>query len=271
MNVVFERFDTVNGLVNTLNARPNNKIFGSKKESVTSNENFTGTKTYEEASELLATGWDEPLGKIKKSLDKVNYMGSGSKPRPQNAIVGYVPNVPNALRGLPESMITIRRIPQKVRAITIYYSPDANCFVTKKTFIECGIKILSVINKLEAEGIRVTLYSTLYCATYGDEFAFCPVKLKDFRDKLDLKKICFPIAHASWLRRIGFKWIETCSGLTQSGWPSGYGRAVMDKDDKNKVEKILRTKKILKDTDYFFILDEVDDMEVDEILAQIKK
>lgn len=273
MNVVYESFESVDRLVKVLNARKNNDIMRGKKESENNDREalrFCGTHDYMEAENFLINGWDEPLEQIQKGVDKVNYMSTGTKQRPQNAIVGYIPNVPNALRGLPESMITIHRTPQKVRAITIYYAPVACGGTDKQEFIDGGIKMLSVINKLEASGIRVCLYSLAKCSQEYDEYTFCSVKIKDFRDKLDLKKICFPFVNASWLRRIGFKWLETCKGLTDDGWCCGYGRSV-DDYSKPRFEKILREKKVLKDTDFFFVLGEMADKTVDEIFETIKK
>lgn len=269
-NVVFERFETVQDFLKKINSRENNDIMRRKKSSKDNGRNFTGTKSYEEAEKLLINGWDEPLSKIKKSIETVDAYSKGNKQRPRNAVVGYIPNVPNALLNLPESMITIKRIPQKVRAITIYYASTANCMTETREFIDAGVKILSAINHLESSGIRVSLYALCFCAESGDDYAFCPVKIKDYRDKLDLKKICFPMVNASWLRRFGFKWIETCRGIKDDNWSCGYGRSVYD-DTKEKFEKDLRTSKILKDTDYFFTLSDLTNLDVEQIISKIKK
>lgn len=274
MNMIFERFESINQLLSVIDSRPNNEIMKNEHDS-TSNTNedykFTKTRTYDEARELLIGGWDEQLDQIKKETDKINYTGKGFKPAPQNAIVGYIPNVPNALMNLPQSMITINRISQKVRAISIYYSNCANWSVDAKTFVENGIKILKLVNKLEASGIRVNLYSVLYYAEKENDFAFVPVKIKDFRDKLDLKKICFPLVHPSWLRRIGFKWLETCKGLTSKSWCYGYGKSIYERSDHERYKRMLKERKILKESDLFFSFCEVEKLNIDELVKSIVK
>lgn len=271
-NIIYERFESINSLLNTINNRPNNKIMKNKNDSQEDGStSFYGTGTYKKACELLVNGWTEPLNEIKKEVGSINYSGMGYKMRPQNAVVGYIPNVPNALRNLPQSMITINRIPQKVRAISIYYSNTANGMTPTKEFIKNGIKILQLINNLESSGVRVNLYACLYYAEKENDFAFVPVKIKDYRDKLDLQKICFPIAHPSWLRRIGFKWLETCKGLTSSRWAGGYGTAIFEISDHEKYKKILKEQKILKDFDLFFNFYELDNLKVEEITNKILK
>lgn len=271
MNIIYERFDSIHQLLNVIDSRPNNDIMKNDHGSNDPDYSFSKTHNYDEAQELLIGGWAEPLDQIKKETEKINYTGKGYKPVPQNAIVGYIPNVPNALMNLPQSMITINRIPQKVRAISIYYSNCANCKVQAKSFIENGIKILTLVNKLEASGIRVNLYSVLYYAKKENDFAFVPVKIKDFRDKLDLKKICFPLVHPSWFRRIGFKWLETCKGLISRGWAHEYGISIYISDDHESYKKRLIELKILKESDLFFSFYQVEKLNVDELVKSIVK
>ena len=40
--------------------------------------------------------------------------------------------------------------------------------------------------------------------------------MKDYREHLDLQKLCFPVAHPSMFRRLGFKWLETVEGLKEN-------------------------------------------------------
>lgn len=273
-NVIYERFESINTLLKTIENRPNNDIMKDDHDSEDtskSSKEFTGTESYLDGRNLLLSGWDEPLAEIKSEIGKINYMGKGFKPRPENAIVGYIPNVPNALMNLPQSMITINRIPQKVRAINIYYSNTANCSAKQKEFIDNGVKLLKLVNRLESSGVRVNLYSVLYYAEKCNDFAFVPVKIKDFRDKLDLKKICFPIAHPSWLRRIGFKWLETAKGLQENYWKLGYGRSINDALDHEQYKKLLKERKILKDSDLFFSFYEIQSLNLEELADKILK
>ena len=56
----------------------------------------------------------------------------------QNGIVGYAPNVPNYLQGLPDSMIDmkIKRFPMKV--VRIKYLCSYNCLTTTEQATDAG-------------------------------------------------------------------------------------------------------------------------------------
>lgn len=42
-------------------------------------------------------------------------------------------------------------------------------------------------------------------AQTGNETTFPTVVIKNYGQRFDLQKVCFPLAHPSMLRRIGFK------------------------------------------------------------------
>ena len=50
------------------------------------------------------------------------------------------------------------------------------------------------------------------------------VKLKNYHERFNLQKMCFPLAHPSYFRRFGFKFLETFPKMTDDTFPHGYGR-----------------------------------------------
>ena len=92
------------------------------------------------------------------------------------------------------------------------------------------------LKKIEKKNLEQYLKENLkimfYCAEEDNDYAFGTVDVKDFREHLDLQKLCFPIANPSMFRRFGFKWLETCNGLKDRYWCSGYGSQI---DSDNKV------------------------------------
>lgn len=223
MKVIRENFNSIQEMLNILNKRENNNVmrneFSSQKKDI---PGWYGTKSYEEAEELITNGYTEILDEIKAGI-KFD-ASENSKIIPENNVFGYIPNVPNAMMNLPKSMIYSKRIPRKINTIDLVYCPCANGEVISKTYVKNGIKVLNVINSLEKNNIRIRLKVAIKCSECGNEMTLATVTLKNFKEKLNLQKICFPIAHPSMQRRFGFKWLETTPELTDHWWSVGYGR-----------------------------------------------
>lgn len=232
-HVVKEEFGSIGELMDTLKSRPNNKHMKNQNSSRSNDKSFTGSESYEEAEQLIRTGYTEILPKVKEKMAKMEKSLQTEfikvpKMRPRNAVVGYVPNVPNALLGLPESMINSDRFTQKQKTIDIMYIMGGNCGTDAKLWIDAGIVLLSAIKILESNRISVKLKVCFMPSESGDELMMPSVLIKDYAQRLDLQKICFPMAHPSMFRRIGFKWLETTPDMTDDGFAWGYGRSPSD-------------------------------------------
>lgn len=235
--------------------RPENAAFAGKD--LTSKEegsaSWRGTKTYAEAVELIRNGWEEPLKELKAAMKNV-----GIKPnvttetvRPRTSVIGYAPHVPNAIQGIPESMIGTERVPQKVKAVTIIYSSDANSALSHEDFFKAGAVVLKIINDLELNGFRVRLLHEFCAAQKGSEKIIGRVTLKDWRQPIDLKKLTFPLANAAMIRRFGFRFTEVIPGIKEKGWVGGYGGALNSLLDYKQVCEEFRKNKLLNDNEYF--------------------
>lgn len=230
-DIIIERFDSLYKLLSTVKSRPNNRAMAEEDSSQSNGYEFTGSNSYEEAENLAKYGYKDILPTIRegmKSSSKKIAKKVLQKQRclPQNMVVGYIPNIPNTLLGRPDTMINVVRSPQKVKVIEIVYLMDGNCYEDKELWIKAGAIVLEAIKFIERANIRIKLSVCMYFATTGRQTAISTVKIKDFGDKLDLQKVCFPIAHPSMFRRIGFKWIETNPDITDPDWCRGYGHCL---------------------------------------------
>lgn len=234
MNIYTEEFPSVNNLLKTLDCRKTNQVFKGHTLSSQSKEDdgydWYCTADYEEAKNLITFGYKKHLDKIKHQMKvtakKYNKFQVVNKNAPHSDIVGYIPHVPNAIQNIPNSMINVHKIPQKQKTMHIIYTNSGNCNENPDFFINAGVALLTAINIIEANGIQVKLDLAFVAAQYGKEEAFPTVNLKNYGQRLDLLKICFPMTHPSMLRRIGFKWIETNSFIKDHGWTFGYGRSI---------------------------------------------
>lgn len=265
VNTVIEEFDSISQLIKELSKRENNEVMKNRTSSEDRDEDFAGTKSYEEAVKFALEGYTKPLDALKRGTIEAERKGTAPRRcKVVNDIVGYTPNVPAAVIGLPQSMIRSDNEPKKSKVVEILYSPDANCMVSEKTIEKAGIAVLSLINNLEKSGYRVALKIGFFVADCDSkERAIATVKVKDWRQPIDLKKIAFPICNASMLRRIGFKWLETCEGLTYQSWRRGYGQS----PEYKKAKQILNENKMISDKQFFINIDfcENNDFDVDKI------
>lgn len=248
MNIVKEHFKSIDEMIRTIESRPNNKIMRNEDSSRSNDYEFTKTHSYDEAKKLYQFGYKEILPQIKRAVgEQTSQMSFINRRQVTTNVIGYAPHVPNAILGLPNSMIATESKPQKTKTLSICYCITANCFTDKEEFVRSGIAILGVINSLELQGIRVKLRICFYCAREDDDRAFGTIDVKDYREHLDLQKLCFPVAHPSMFRRLGFKWLETVEGLKEN-WAYGYGSQF---NDKQEIEKYLLDKdEIFVDLNY---------------------
>ena len=233
--------------------KENNQAMRNCEASITASESFSGTKTYDEAVDLISNGWTEKLDEVKKKFNaavKTNASASIEKARPTTGVVGYAPCVPNAIRGLPNSMIATEKVPSKVKAVSIVYGTSVSSDWTTEEMINCGIAVLKIVNSLELEGYRVKLVLEAYSCVGNKDTASMLVDVKDYRQPIDLKKLCFPIAHPSMLRRIVFRWLETVPSLTDKRLSSGYGITLSGNYEKHK-KQMQDAFKELGENDYY--------------------
>lgn len=257
-NVICETFDSMTKLLKAIDERPVNDLWqGQERSSQRIGSRFTGTEDYAEAKSLAINGWGEHLSKIRKGVVSGNLKAdktSITRRRPQNSVIGFAPNVPNAILGLPESMITIKQQPQKVKAITIIFNTSVIADWEVEEILDSGVAVLQLINNIERRGVKVKLISEFKSSRNNNEVGIARVVLKDFKDSLDLKKVAFPFANASMQRRIGFAWLETVHGLKVNDWVWSYGQSLGDVHEYRELLGILKEHNLINDNEYYITI-----------------
>lgn len=251
--LVFEQFDNLTLFARSLDRKDNSVFAG---ETLASKKNgdgdWSGTDTFEEAMSLFNNGWTEKVEEIRKGLvqfEKANERNvSYQKNRPTTSVVGFTPHVPNAIMGLPNSMIMTERTPMKAKAVRIIYNMSMNCGTDARDILNAGLVVLKIAYSMEMKGYRVRIDALPFSANKSREEAACIVCVKDWRQHIDIKKVAFPIANPAMFRRLGFRWLETTPNLTDRGFRMGYGHAFEDDDDE---KRMLRNAGVLSDTDYY--------------------
>lgn len=239
MRVVHEYFPSIHQLINTLADRRNNSVMRDEDSSESGSDDFTGTSSYDEAIKLLTCGYTDILDKLSLGIKKTSKFLENtdfSKSHIVEDVQGITPVIPNYLQGLPKTMCYRSTVPRKVKTINIIYSPNENSSHSSDEFIDAGVVLLSVIRAIEKSSISIKLDCMFSDAIKNNEAVVGIVKIKDYKDRLDLQKLCFPIAHPSMLRRVGFKYLETAPDMKESGFSFGYGQT----PDLEKIEEFLK-------------------------------
>lgn len=252
-NSIVEKFDSINQFMAAITSREENVAMRGLGHSKNGDKDFTGTKSWDEALDFLKNGWDEPLEEIKREIVqyKVKTNVTASRQRTSIGVVGYAPCVPNAIKGLPNSMITSERIPQKVKAVSIVYNVNVNCGWTPREIQKCSITVLKIVNQLELQGYRVKLLVEVFSSRKDKDHLRCSVSIKDWRQPLDLKKLCFPLVNPSMFRRMGFRWLETVPNMTNEGFRSGYGTPICSENKYKEDVERAKEYKVIGENDYF--------------------
>ena len=214
MNIIKEHFNSIHEMISVIESRPNNPVMKYEDSSKSNNEYFTGTKSYDEAKQLFRNGYTEILPKIKTGLaTNLKRTEIRNRRRVETGVIGYAPHVPNAILGLPNSMILTKQAPQKTKVVSIVVGITENCGTETKEFINSGIAALGVVNSLELRGYRVNLKVAFYVAEKENDRAFGTVNVKDYREHLDLQKLCCLILTVDICRFYNYRWIPMMVSL----------------------------------------------------------
>lgn len=232
-------FDNINELANYVTYKPRKP--GRSNDSEDCDEDFTHTSSFEEAVNLLKYGDNKLFDLVKKEKANINVekiLGNAKRRQVyKNNIQGYIPNVANFLIGNPKNMIDIEKTKTSQRIINIFLNIRVDGFTSADVVTKIGVKYLSVIDILEKMGYRCNLYSGVANEDDG-YYSFMLVRVKTDKEPLNMKKICFTIAHPSMQRRIKFKWMEVND--FDYNFTYGYGGYVGVSTIKNKLSDKLR-------------------------------
>lgn len=176
------------------------------------------TGTYDEARMCMLQG--RIYDNLGADIEQYRTKGTATKRLNKLDVVGHTVVVPLYLQGIPNSMISNKRVINN-KIVTIFYSPQAPHYVNQRDLIKGASNLFKNIISLEEQGYRVNLY-IIECQ--NNKYGYC-IKLKTDRETLNIKKLCFPLVSSSMLRRIGFRIKER---LYKDWIGCGYGSGMFE-------------------------------------------
>lgn len=186
------------------------------------NVDFRGTKTHEEADKLLING-DTFTAKIIQGCNTQKKNNRTTNTIKQD-FCGFVPNVGAVVSGSPINMYNVKQTTYRnTKVLNLVYFVGASCTVDKKELAAAGAKLLNVINAIEARGYKTNLFVAICFIPQingrkrADSRLNLAIKIKDSGKHLNITKIAYPIAHPSFFRRHCGLWVNTaCKDATNS-------------------------------------------------------
>lgn len=136
-----------------------------------------------------------------------------------NSVAGEYPDVGRYLSGSPDCMRRRGHDAGARPVLTLVCNVTPMWDVSAQCTSNFGSALAALIDKLEASGRRVELYSVFSTQLARGDYVF-GWNVKQARDPMDLSAVAFSIAHPASLRRIGFAMEER----TPQDWRmSNYG------------------------------------------------
>lgn len=232
-NSNFLLFNSISELMEQLDNAPKIPDRYDASEDTDRGSSWCDTSTWQEAHDAIIAG--KMYDGLNGDLDKYRTNGSKEKSNQYLDVVGYNVVVPLQLQNIPTCMVNKKKtINNKI--VTIIYKDDVPAGVNQDRIIENATELMRNIIKLERDGYRVNLYIMGYNSN-DSGYGFI-LKLKNDRETLNIKKLCFPLISSSFLRRIDFRIKER---LYKDWIGGGYGHASFDREDvENFIYKMLK-------------------------------
>lgn len=224
-NVRFMSFDDMYDVKTHID---NSKWETNETHSKRDRSDWYGNASYEEAIDMLETGFDitkcKEYDSVKKDI-KENYKDAIQPQRITNInhVVGFQPIVPNALLNLPKSMITQdRKVNRKV--INLFIAPSGLSHTSSEKYLKYNTLIRNIVETIEQKtphkfNIYVYNYSERRYEDRVNEVV--SIKVKHSNETFNFRKHGFIMGHAAFQRRILFRVSEVNPWKAQMDY--GYG------------------------------------------------
>lgn len=236
--VIVREFESIGELTMYMEKQPvNQRVFWNNQASVTGSYEFTKTRNFDEAKDLLFKGWDAGAKKLTSELKVANAKAQDKfVQRAVFDVVGFQASVPRYLQGIPTNMVNKVNVKQKQRVVTLSKMLTYQARVKADEILEDSVKFLQIVQAIERKGIRVNVNVIFHTIKQNEEI-FYKVRIKSSSERLNISKMSFPLIHPSFLRRIIFRAMEVEGELTRTDWSFGYGRPATQQQTQQLVDK----------------------------------
>lgn len=271
----YELFPSIESLNLALTTRKlRSDVFSGQSSNRKDNSGWYATPDFASAAKLLQAGWDEhtrTLTEKYRAAANTDKTQKVDKRRTRSNVVGGVVSVSKYLRGEPKVFRQTYKTKLPNKTVRVVYDTCASGSNSADRLLASGLALVGVIMRLERSGYRVELYiGSAFAidrdAKGGGEIVGGFFKAKDYRQQINLRKLTFPIANPSMLRRIMFRYLETHPTLKSTSYNYGYGYPV----DKTAARDVVRRGVCVGANDVYLCFQDIHDLNNDtnKVLAK---
>lgn len=198
-----ESFDSLYEMAQYAKANPK------PQSSENGTEDFTGSASLQEATDLALHGWAEVRPEVDALVDDLNERIAGVMSDHfvvHHDVTGADVNVGLFMSGEPECMMQFVQEPEARmgRVVKVLVNGVTNARTPKEHILKRGAGVIALVNTLHLMGVGVELWfeSPIQGTDRRTYSTVC--KLHDSEQPLDIDNIMFALAHPSMLRRLVF-------------------------------------------------------------------
>lgn len=262
-------FGSIHEFVDYITKTPLNDSFRwAILQSSASDRGWHGTRSFEEASDLLKYGWQDMSEKLITKLKAEGKMEPSYVSKIVYDVQGFQPIVPLYLQGIPTSMVSRKKVVVKQKVVTINKDISYPSRASVDTIMAESIKAFRIIKRLESQGYRVNLNVCLGTKRWPSSSSNCKneqyyvgIRVKSANEKLNVSKLAFPLVNPSMLRRIFFRFIEVYPSVSKS-FVGSYGYPANDNDMKREFDGITLPAFISTDIDKIKNLEDIKGLKI---------
>lgn len=200
-------------------------------------DKFTKTHTLEDAIKLSKKGCEDIIKDIDLVLDLKRHYSRIKSKKDTNDTIGFMPNVPLYLSGLPNCMINKKEYYKRntSKVINAYINTTFPYDWTTEEIINTQSMKIKQLLELQEQGYKINTYafsSIVFPILHQRSFDLMifSVKIKDSNDYLNISRLSYPLCHPSFLRRHMSKCCEIYVDENKYFSLSGYGSTFTNKD-----------------------------------------
>lgn len=194
----------------------------SKRES-REEEEFSGTRNFEQAMDLAVKGWPEGRANIMAAIATAQASMSFT-PYLTMDVAGAYPIAALAAAGDPCSMVDLAPVEERVRPIVrLVVQRAGSAAYSVKEFTNYGAAVLSYVEGLEACGFRCEITVAFVSDFHEDGDQITTVVVKRAEETMEFDRMAFVMTHPAFFRRLQFSVMESTEGLASVLNSNGYG------------------------------------------------
>lgn len=254
---VVHNFDSVGDYVRFVTDKSRTAPAGLTQSSEASGHNersFSGTATFDEAVSLVEKGWAEGAEKVAHWRGQLACFLDAAKTAKSRQfawdVTGDFVDVGKYLTGEPECFGSDADDGQQIasRVVSIRLNACVSGALQADAIVARGVAVLVAVDLLESLGRRCEVTVSQATSTSGgygghagstpDLNLDCNVIVKRPGEPVDIDRLAYTVAHPSWFRRLGFKFMEL-------GGHSPSGCRVSDMTDKGRREGVVEVDSLL--------------------------